>query len=194
MGQILTGDQAKTAFRKLGEIARQLGQDEYPHDPERLLGALQALTEGRFEVVATSFPSQIYCPELIPEYTDKNGSKRRWDVLEDVAPSQFDVGKLKPRSFLHGNESSISSEEMRKRARQFKANLGLLDGKRLLAEQDKIPPEFRGFYIPLPDTLLRGSDGSVHVPDLYFHGDRWYLSFRWLGRDWDGRGRFACSE
>ena len=40
MGNILTGDQAKAAFRKLGEIARQLGQDEYPYDPDRLLGAL----------------------------------------------------------------------------------------------------------------------------------------------------------
>ena len=192
MATIVKGDLYERLEGKLYEIKRQIRQKEgYGFDPERLDLALQAITEGRFEAVGVQFPSLIYVPELI-----LNG----WSVAiingvpQDVAPSQFDVGKLKPRSFLRGRESLIGGEEMRKRAPQFKANIGLSDGKRLLAEQDKIPPEFRGFYIPLPDTLLRGSDGSVHVPDLYFHGARWYLSFRWLGRDWDGRGRFACSE
>ncbi|MBI2050683.1 MAG: hypothetical protein HYT31_02660 [Parcubacteria group bacterium] len=48
MGYILTGDQQRTASRRLGEILRQLGQDEYPYDPERALAALQAFHEGRF--------------------------------------------------------------------------------------------------------------------------------------------------
>ena len=102
MGNILTGDQAKAVFRKLGELHRQLGQGEYPHDPERLLGALQALTEGRFEAVATSYPSQVYCPELI---------SKGWAVLEDVEPvSDLDITKLKPRSFLKDSDKKGYNE------------------------------------------------------------------------------------
>lgn len=49
MGYTLTGDQQKTANRRIGEILRQFGQDEYPYDPERALDALQSFSEGRFE-------------------------------------------------------------------------------------------------------------------------------------------------
>ncbi|MDP1709501.1 MAG: hypothetical protein Q8L21_01285 [Candidatus Komeilibacteria bacterium] len=54
MGYILTGDQQKTVKRRLGEILRQFGQDEYPHNPERALDALQAFSEGRFEVMGSA--------------------------------------------------------------------------------------------------------------------------------------------
>jgi hypothetical protein len=83
---------------------------------------------------------------------------------------------------------------MRKRAVEFKGNLGLSDGKRMLAEQDKIPVEFRDFYILLPGTVLRDSDGDLYVPFLYWGGDRWYLGFYWLDYDWHVSARFACSE
>ncbi|MFA6131964.1 MAG: hypothetical protein WC702_02775 [Patescibacteria group bacterium] len=45
MRYILTGDQLRTALRRLSEIERQLGQAEYPHDPARLLEGLQKLVE-----------------------------------------------------------------------------------------------------------------------------------------------------
>src|SRR3989338_5730312 len=48
MGYILTGDQMRTVYRKLGEIQRQLGQAEYPYDPERLILSLQGIVEGQF--------------------------------------------------------------------------------------------------------------------------------------------------
>ena len=195
MGNILTGDQAKAAFRKLGEIARQLGQDEYPYDPDRLLGALQAITEGRFETVGGSSPSLIHALDLIPEYTDEKGNTKKWEIVEDVAPSQFDISQLKPLSFLKNGEEYITSEEMCRRAVEFKANLGLADGKRMLADGGKlIPKEFRDFYIPLSGTLLRGPRGGLYVPYLYWYGGRWALFFGWLGNGWDGGDRFACSE
>lgn len=117
-----------------------------------------------------------------------------WAVVEDVAPSTFDVSELKPVSFLKPGESSIGGEEMRKRAIEFKGNLGLADGKRLLAEQDKIPVEFREFYITLPGTVLRDSDGILRVPYLRFNVGRWVLDFLWLGDDWHDDDRFACCE
>ncbi|OIO48830.1 MAG: hypothetical protein AUJ34_02295 [Parcubacteria group bacterium CG1_02_41_12] len=53
MGYQLTGDQYKTALRRIGEIQRQLGQATgYPYDPNGLLGSLQAISEGRFADVA----------------------------------------------------------------------------------------------------------------------------------------------
>ena len=58
MGYQLTGDQSKLANKKIGDILSQLGQEEYPFDPERLLGALQALSEGRFEAVGGQFSSE----------------------------------------------------------------------------------------------------------------------------------------
>ena len=116
-------------------------------------------------------------------------------VAQNVAPSQFDISKLKPCSFLKKDESIISGPEMRRRAVQFKGNLGLCDGKRMLAEQDKIPKEFRDFYILLPGTLLRDPDGYLYVPRLYFLGGRWRLLFRWLnyGYGWDDCRCLACS-
>ena len=48
MGYQLTGDQLKAAMRRIGDIQRQLGQEEYPHCPKALLDALQAVGEGRF--------------------------------------------------------------------------------------------------------------------------------------------------
>lgn len=50
MGHVLTGDQLRTALKRLGDIERQLGQKEYPHDPEGLLNVLQAVGEGKFRV------------------------------------------------------------------------------------------------------------------------------------------------
>jgi len=54
MGYILTGDQQRTANKRIGEILRQFGQDEYPYDPERTLDALQAFHEGRFDAVGVA--------------------------------------------------------------------------------------------------------------------------------------------
>jgi len=49
-----------------------------------------------------------------------------YTVVKDIAaPSQFDISQLKPRSPLKDGESRISGEEMRRRAVEFKGNLGL---------------------------------------------------------------------
>lgn len=120
-----------------------------------------------------------------------------WEVVEDVEPTpDLDISKLKPRSFFKDSDKNgyISGEEMRKRAQEFKGNLGLSDGKRMLAEQDKIPPEFRS-YIPLPGALVRDSDGKLRVPCLGWSYDhRWVLYFDFLSNDWFESDHFACNE
>jgi len=139
-----------------------------------------ALIVGAKKKVACSFA------DIIP---------KGWTVVEDVAPTAFADIKLKPVSFLKQGESSISGDEMRKRAVEFKGNLGLADGKRMLAEHDKIPAEFRDFYILLPGTVLRDSGDDLSVPYLDFDDGSWVLDFRWLDLlDWDDDGRFARCE
>ncbi|HLC70036.1 MAG TPA: hypothetical protein VJH75_03245, partial [Patescibacteria group bacterium] len=83
---------------------------------------------------------------------------------------------------------------MRRRAVGVGGNLGLADGKRILAEQEKLSVEFQGSYIPLPGNVLRGPHGDLYVAYLRFVGGRWILSFNWLDNDWGGDGLFACSE
>lgn len=108
--------------------------------------------------------------DLIPE---------GWEVLEDVAPSEFKVAELEFVSFLEKGERCVSGEEMRRRAIQLKANFGLADGKYLLDHQDEIPAELRGNHIVLTGTLLRPRGGGLSVPALGWHGGRWGHGFVW---------------
>lgn len=114
-------------------------------------------------------------------------------VAQDVAPSQFDISKLKRRAFLKVGEWSISVEEVRKRAVEFKSNHGLADGKRMIVEQDKIPIEFRGFCIMLPGTILCDSRGNLRLALLEWGVDGWVLFFGFLPSVWYvGRYDICC--
>lgn len=141
-----------------------------------------------------SFPSLTLAADLIPEYTDKDGNKRKWEIVSDVAPSAFQIGDLKFLSFLKKNKNSVTGKTMCQRAVVMKGNLGLADAKRFLAEQEKIPQRLRGLYIVFPGTVLRDSYGRLDVADLRWDRGRWSLRWSWLGGDWSVRDRFACSE
>lgn len=181
------GKIAKDAFTSLTpnkEDAQRLLTDP------RLAPRLKALFT---ELMVQQPPCLVYAPELIPQ---------GWEVavidgvVQDVAPkADLDVSKVDFKSFLQGDESYTSGNEMRKRAIKLKGNLGLSDAKRFLEQQDKIPPEFRGKkYIVFTGTVLRGSDGVFHVAYLDWDGGRWVLGFGWLGGGWSGDGLVACSE
>ena len=178
MGYVLTGDQLREFARKLGEIQRQLGQDEYPHNPDLLKAALQAITEGRFEAMGGLFPSEIHAADLIP---------KGWKVVDDVTPAEFRVEDLEFISFLEAD--SMPGTDMRERAVRLEASFGLSDAPKLLAEQDKIPASLRGKYIVLAGTLLRYPDGSLGVPVLSWDGGQWFLYFHWLDGGWDEDAR-----
>lgn len=183
MGHKLTGDQRKVATRKLAELQRQIGQDEYPHDPEKLLGALQAINDGRFEVVGTSFPSQIYALELIPE---------NWEVVEDVVPTTKSGREFV--TFIEAWEEYIGGGLMRARGKKLGANLGLVDAKYDLEHQENSSVELRGKYLVYSGTVLRDSVGRLNVPDLGWRGGRWVLGFRWISGLFYGSGRLARSK
>lgn len=198
MSHKLTGVQLRTALRRLGDIQRQVGQKEYPHDPEELLIALQALGEGRFEikggvVEVTLFACERLALELIPEYENK-GTRKKWLVVEDVEPTFVEGCQLDFLSFLEGGESSVNGDVMRSRAKANNAVPGLADAKFVLANQHLIPENMRGKYLVFAGTVLRSPDGSLSVPFLYWGVDRWVLRFAWLSYDWDGGGRLVSRK
>jgi len=141
-----------------------------------------------------SFPSLTLAADLIPEYTDSKGKKRKWEVVEDVTPTLFNIRDLKFKGFLKSGESLVNGSTMRERAVAMKGNLGLVDAKRLLDHQSEIPTKLRGRHIMFLGTVLRGSGGFLGVPCLFLDGDRWCLIFGWLDGGWDRSFRFACCE
>ena len=197
MATIVKGDLYEAIDGKLHEIKRQMRQkDGYGFDPKRLDSALQAVIEGRFEAVGGQPPLlTLAVAELIPEYTDENGNKKKWGVVEDVSPFEFKVKDLEFISFLEKGEDYIGGEEMRKRAVGLKANLGLADAKYLLDHKAEIPAKLRGKkYIVLPGTVLRDSVGDLLVPYLGWRGGRWVLDFNWVDNAFNGYDVLARSK
>ncbi len=185
MAKVVTGEQYVGIDGKLHEIKRQLRQPNgYPYDPERLNHALQAIVEGRFAVdlAKSEFPSSAIAAEY--GYT----------VVEDVAPVLKSVGDLELLGFLREGESALPGEEMRKRAVEAKANLGLVDLKFVLAHQAEIPAEMSQFYIIFSGTLLWGSDGGAVVAYLRWRDDRWIVRFDGVALGWFDSVRFARSK
>lgn len=138
------------------------------------------------EAVVSSHPSEIHARTLIPE---------GWVVVEDVPPSTtFEVKNLELVPFLGKGEQYVEGGVMKKRATEAQANLGLVDGKKLLDNQAKIPAEMRDYYLVLPGTVLRDPDGDLRVPYLYWYDGRWQLDFGWLDFNWRDRGRLLRSK
>lgn len=181
MGHVLTVDQQRTALRRIGNILRQFGQDEYPYDPARAIDALQAFSEGMFGI---KFPSEIHIADLI---------HKGWTVVKDVEPSEFNVSDLEFISFLEGDEQFVAGDVMRKRAVMLRGNMGLCDVNRILKCQNEIPEDIRGKRIVLPGTVLRNPAGDLLVPYLFWYVNHWELDARSLiGRDWNGNYRLPC--
>lgn len=118
-----------------------------------------------------------------------------YTVEEDVEPSKFQVKNLEMVSFLENGENYVKGEKMRQRAVGLKANLGLADAKYVLEHQAEIPPEFRNNkYLVFTGTLLRDPDGSLHMADLRWDGQRWLLGFYWVARVWFDHDRLVRSK
>jgi hypothetical protein len=188
MGHTLTGDQHREFSRKLAEICRQLGQAEYPYDPQRALKALQDVIEGRFVLS----PSQRFVPHLLPEWEH--------EMIEDVEPTLAPGAKLSFPSFFRETDGGrVDGPTMRNRAKEMKANYGLSDAPVILGLDGKglstIPAELRGkVYIVLAGTVLRDSGGSLFVPYLCWNGDAWVVDFDLLSIDWHDFDRLVSCE
>ena len=117
--------------------------------------------------------------------------KEGWTLLEP-GPKRVikSVSDLELVGFLKSGEEYIDGEELIRRARQeLNADLGQEDAEWLLAHQDQIPKEWRGYFLTFPGTVWQGSRGHRYIPDLYWSDGRWFLHFDWLGYDWSDRAR-----
>jgi hypothetical protein len=148
------------------------------------------------------FLSELLAPELIPE---------GWIVVDDVAPSDFQVALLVPKPVLLTGEGcwmDESADIILPRARELNGALGLADGKRILAEQDKLGSGFQhqqGVYdIPLLGTKLRDNndcdpndpedEGTLMFGVLHWQRDgHLHLEFYdWKDHRWGDWTRFPC--
>ena len=124
------------------------------------------------------------------KYGDK--TKDGWKLLENTPHRIFSTNDLELVSFLKQGESSINGEEMAQRARvELDANYGQEDAEWLLEHQNKIPAEFREYYIVFTGTIWWGSDVHRYVPYLHWRGGRWYLNFYWIDSVWGSSDRLV---
>ena len=118
-----------------------------------------------------------------------------WKIIEDIPASlDFEVKDLKLIEFLDEGESYINGEELRKRAKELKANLGIKDCEFVLENQSEIPEELRKYFLVFSGTVLRSPGGNLQVAYLCWLGDCWVLDFRWLGYYFLGFVRLASCE
>lgn len=177
-----------TYGRKLHDIGRVMVEAVYnaggnDEDAERVFGddlrrQLAQLIMGKLKLAG--HPSDT----LAAEYG--------FTVLEDVEPSRFQIKDLELVPFLKPeDDGSVNGEILRARASDLKANLGLMDAKRLLDNQAEISTEFRGSVLVFTGTLLRDSGGSLPVAYLCWRGGGWHLSFDWVVFDFNDNGRLV---
>jgi hypothetical protein len=100
------------------------------------------------------------------------------------AEGALDISRFELREFLEEGESYVVGTTMRERAKKMGGLTGLDSALYLLDNQEKIPKEWRSFYIAFPGALLRGPDGRLFAPYLFWNDRRWRLSLYWLVSYW----------
>lgn len=113
-------------------------------------------------------PSLIHARNFIPNDCG---------VIKDVEPSTFEFDDLELVPFDEESKQDVMNKVTSNRATEAQTNLGLVDGKKLLENQDKIPAGMRYYCLILLGTILCDSEGDHLVPCLYHDGERWYLKF-----------------
>ncbi|MDP3934857.1 MAG: hypothetical protein Q8Q46_01405 [Candidatus Giovannonibacteria bacterium] len=109
-------------------------------------------------------------------------TKRDWEFLEKM-PGRLDsvIKSLELVSFLKDRENQIGGEEMLCRARfEFGTNYGQEDADWFIEHQEKIPKEFRPFFLVFAGSDCMTSWGWRHVACLSFESGLWVLGLKGL--------------
>jgi hypothetical protein len=107
------------------------------------------------------------------------------ELVEDKTKDSIKITDFELVSFLEDGEKYITGEEMVRRTKDYA--LGKEDGEWLLENQDKIPEEWRDYYIVFP--LWRRPGGSGYVFYVCWYGGQWVRGWYWLGSHWYGGTR-----
>ena len=188
MATIVTGEQYMGIDGKLHEIKRQLRQPNgYPHDPERLSRALQAIVEGRLEFRDAERMKYLFDSESVVGDLVKLVS-RGWKIIEHVGQTLEVIGALEAVPFLKDEVSlhAVSGEEMKKRAATLGAALGFLDAVFALRHGAEIPEEMRkeSSEIIFSGTVLVSPDHIASVACLRWIDPMWHFVWRELTGAW----------
>jgi len=181
MGHVLTGDQLRAAMRKLGDLMRQFGQGEYPHDPALALAALQAIDEGRFggqaQIVVSKHLIDCDVNPFVPD---------GWKVEQHRKAGQLEWNPERISLYLskrQKNGGDIGGHDLRKELEsQPVLNACVLDY--LLANPELIPESWRGKAVFFWGTIYRDAVDRLYVRHLYWYGGGWGWYYYWLGGVW----------
>jgi hypothetical protein len=177
----------------MSAVARSLPRDMYPTTAQgwiRNQGALEKVL--RAALMSTDptwqFLSEVIASGLVQGHADSEGTKR-WEVVQNVYPSKFEVSDLELVSFLEEDEEVIDAKELCQRAVQFDANLGLLDLKKVFERRGEIPVSFQDHILMFTGTVLLGEYHIQYVMSLRWKNDQWCLSFEGFDCRYGGRVR-----
>jgi len=115
-----------------------------------------------------------------------------WTCVEPVETGE---GEFEPTicEFLREGENSINGEEMVRCAKEQDALTGLRHAEAMLRNQERIPVEWRKYYLVFPE-VWQCPVGNRYVFCLYWDGPRWSLRCRWLGSDFYSSSRLVGSR
>ena len=107
----------------------------------------------------------------------------------------IDLAKVKIALFLAKCQKmvAVGGHALRKElADQPVLNANVLD--HYLANPHLIPEEWKGKAVFFWGTIYRYRGGGLYVRCLYWDGDRWSWSGRWLDSGWDSGDPAACRQ
>ncbi len=115
-----------------------------------------------------------------------------WKCVESVDAAE---GEFEPvlQEFLRNKESFVNGEEIIRRAKEQGVSSGIRHAEAMLRQQDKIPVEWRKYYLVFPE-VWQGPRGDRGVFCLCWSGGRWYLRCHWLWRGFRSSARLVASR
>lgn len=113
-----------------------------------------------------------------------------WKLLEDIDVQGDPMLEL--AEFLKEGEVFVTKDTVFGRAVQIGNRAGLQHAKRLLAQKDAIPEEWRSFHLLFLGTRWYLEDGSQLFPELSWYSDDWRLAARFLDDFFNFQCRLVC--
>lgn len=199
---IVAGELYESITGQLFELGRQLRQPNgYPFDAANLKIHLQAAIEGRFNgesFLRNTAELVIRIPALKRPTLAQLQAKYSWikKIERDTSP-EGPVTLNLATILRDAAEGSVNGPEYERRiAASLSRLLGYQQLAWLIEHQDEYPifmALLGKIYIDFSGLVVVRGGGRRLVPFGYRGGARWGAHWRWLGSNFDQRGRVAVS-